>query len=227
MIKTFHTFDSWPEKYDLWFETPIGKLICRVEGELIRSMFHLEPGGLILDAGCGTGIFTRDLFKDNVAVAGLELSLPMLRKTVDKLRANHFYAVQGDMKRLPFASCRFDGAISVTAIEFIEDAEQAVAELFRVTKPGGYVLAATLNSLSPWAKRREAAGKAGHAIFKSVFFRSPDDMRMLSKAEPVIKTAVHFGKHEDPVSAAEIEAQGRARNSETGAFLVACWKKPF
>jgi ubiquinone/menaquinone biosynthesis C-methylase UbiE len=226
MIDTLHTFDDWPVKYDQWFETPIGKLIYRIEGELIRGMFQPKPGDRILDAGCGTGVFTRELLIGSNVVVGLELSFPMLLKAKEKLGTTSFDPLQGDMRVLPFGDNQFNRTISVTALEFIEEAKKAVDELFRVTKPGGCILAATLNSLSPWAKQRKAAGRAGHPIFKHVFFRSPDDMRALSATEPAIKTAVHFPKEEDPASALLIEKQGQAQHLETGAFLAACWKKP-
>ena len=63
------------------------------------------------------------------------------------------------MKNLPFTDNSFEKAISVTAIEFIRDARGAIGELFRITKPGGCIVVATLNSLSPWANRRKEAGK--------------------------------------------------------------------
>ena len=68
------------------------------------------------------------------------------------------------MLHLPFQDNRFDKFLSVTAIEFIEDAGAAVQEAFRVTKPGGSIVVATLNRLSPWASRRIEAAKKGHTF---------------------------------------------------------------
>jgi hypothetical protein len=42
----------------------------------------------------------------------------------------------------------------------------------------------------------------------------------------LIRTAVHFQKHDDPSRAAEIERDATARGLNTGAFLVALWEKP-
>ena len=53
-------FDEWPERYDQWFTTPIGKLIKEIEGKLIHELLDPRPEEKILDAGCGTGIFTLD-----------------------------------------------------------------------------------------------------------------------------------------------------------------------
>ncbi len=219
-------FEEWPEKYDRWFETPIGKLIEQFEKELIIKMLRPKRGECILDAGCGTGVFSRGLLAEGTFVVGLELSFPMLLRAGKKLEGAQFHMVQGDMQYLPFADNEFDKTISVSAIEFLEDAKEVIDELFRVTKPGGCLVVTTLNRLSPWATRRKAAAKEGHPIFKHVFHRSPDEMRKISPLEPFIKSAIHFKKEDDPVQAQKIEEQGQADDLDTGAFLAACWEKP-
>ena len=219
-------FDDWPERYDQWFETPIGELIKYYESELVLEMLNPAPGEHTLDVGCGTGVFTLDILSAGAHIVGLELSLPMLLRAGKKLEKYPFQRVQGEMRELPFADDVFDKAVSVTALEFIEDAKGAIGELFRVTKPGGYIVVATLNSLSPWASRREADGKKGHPIFRYAFFRSPHEMSRLSQVKGLIKTAIHFQKDDDPEHARKIEEKGRSKGLDTGAFIVACWEKP-
>ena len=118
----------------------------------------------------------------------------------------------------------FDKTVSVTALEFIEDEKRAVAELFRVTKPGGSVVVATLNSLSPWAiRRRENARQDKESVFNRVFFRSPAQLLAAAPVPGIVRTAVHFGKEDDPAELDRIEREGQGR--ETGAFLAARWEK--
>ena len=150
----------------------------------------------------------------------------MLVRAMFKNKGRHFLPVQGDMRNLPFAQAAFDKVVSVTAIEFIEKAKVAVKEMFRVTKPGGIIVIATLNSLSPWAHRRVEASKKGHPIFSHAFFRSPEDMAALSPVKGVIETAVHFEKTDDLDVAQKIEVESRKRWLNTGAFVAACWTKP-
>lgn len=219
-------FDEWPEKYDLWFETPIGRLVREYESRLLMEMVEPQKGERILDVGCGTGIFTVDLLDAGAYVTGLEISLPMLRHAVKKLRGYPFGPVRGDMRWLPFSDECFHKTVSVTAIEFIEEAESAVGELFRVTRPGGWVVVACLNSLSPWASRRKAAAQEGHAIFKNARFRSPAEIAELAPFPALIKSAIHFEKHEDPEVAVAMEKDGSNQGLETGAFLVVRWEKP-
>ena len=226
VIDMAEIFDQWPEKYDQWFETPMGQLIKGYEVELILNMLMPSRGELVLDAGCGTGVFTKPILDTGARVVGLELSHPMLVRTLTTCAPRDFKSVQGDMRRLPFGKDSFDKAVSITAIEFIEDAEVAFEEMYRVIKPGGIIVVATLNSLSPWAHRRKEAAKKGHPLFSHAIFRSPEELAGLSPVEGIIQTAIHFKKNDDLDLAQQIEKEGRERGLDTGAFVVARWVKP-
>jgi ubiquinone/menaquinone biosynthesis C-methylase UbiE len=220
-------FDEWPEAYDRWFTTPIGSLVKRYEAELILNLLNPKPGEMILDAGCGTGIFTGDILSSGSEVIGLDLSLPMLKRAALKFKGYPFQIVLADMLKVPFPESFFDKVVSVTALEFIEDGKAAIKELFRVTKRGGTVVAATLNSLSPWALRRSVEAKERHSIFEKAIFRSPDELCSLVPVEGVVETAIHFQKREDPGKAVQIEQQGKRNRLNTGAFVAVRWEKPW
>jgi ubiquinone/menaquinone biosynthesis C-methylase UbiE len=218
-------FDEWPEKYDRWFTTPIGLLIKRYESELLLHLSRPRSDEFILDAGCGTGVFTLNILSFGTHVIGVDLSLPMLSWAAQKTRGYHFQAVLADISFLPFPRNAFDKVVSVTALEFIEDGKGAMEELFRVTRKGGRIVVATLNRLSPWADRRRAEAKKGHSLFKKAIFRSPDELLALAPVEGVIRTAVYFQKEDDPLHAPEIEKEGQRKGLNTGAFVVGCWQK--
>ena len=219
-------FDGWTEEYDQWFRTPIGGLIFKYEQQLLLDMLRPTHGDTLLDAGCGTGIFTLDYVRRGSNVVGLDVSRQMLERARQRMTGLAFRAVVGDMRCLPFPDNAFDKCVSVTAIEFVRDAPTAVAELLRVAKPGGTVTVATLNSQSLWwAQRRRAAGARGHPLFRDVILRSPADMRALVPQLPCdLRTCVHFSKDEEVEAVPQIERD--AQQSLTGAFLVAQWVKP-
>ncbi|MCX5825239.1 MAG: methyltransferase domain-containing protein [Deltaproteobacteria bacterium] len=256
-------FDDWPERYDRWFETPVGKAVLKYEKELILELLRPGRGERILDAGSGTGIFTREFIALGAAVVGLDISLAMLvyaeKKAAlrrapgvkypmpiraglavprqgpgdkgpmplclgEKGQALYYSGVTADMTALPFADRTFDKSVSVAALEFVADEKRAVAELFRVTKPGGVVVVATLNSLSPWAARRSVnARRDPESIFNRVFFRSPAQLLAATSVPGMVRTAVHFGKEDDPATFDRSERQGEG--SDTGAFVAARWVK--
>ena len=218
-------FDEWPVKYDRWFTTPIGLLVKKYEAELLLDLLKPSHGDTILDAGCGTGMFTVDLISLGSRVIGLDVSLPMLARARQKSRGYPFQTVLGDILSLPFPDGSFDKVVSVTALEFIQDGKRAVGELFRVTRSGGCVVAATLNSLSPWASRRRVEAKKGHSLFSRAIFRSPDELLSLAPGEGLMRTAIHFQDDDDPEKAVQIESEGRRRGLDTGAFVAVRWEK--
>ena len=236
-------FDDWPERYDRWFETPVGKAVLHYESELILSLLRPGKGERILDAGSGTGIFTRQFLARGAEVVGVDISPAMLRHAKKKNRPDGdprnggetqpavsggpempFAAVAADMVSLPFAGGSFAKTVSVAALEFIADEKRAVAELFRVTRSGGEVVVATLNSLSPWAVRRSAeARRDPESIFNRAFFRSPLQLLAAAPVPGIVRTVIHFDKGDDPATFDRSEREGEGR--ETGAFVAACWQK--
>jgi ubiquinone/menaquinone biosynthesis C-methylase UbiE len=218
-------FDEWPEVYDRWFTTPIGSLVRKYEAELMLDLLKPKQGEIILDAGCGTGIFTTDILSSGPQVIGLDISLPMLIQAKKKLKEYPFWIILADMLNLPFPGSSFDKVVSVTALEFVEDAKGAIGELFRITKREGCIVVATLNSLSSWASRRKAEAKERHTIFEKAIFRSPDELRSLASIEGVAKTAIHFQKGDHPERAVGIEREGQRKNLNTGAFVAVRWQK--
>jgi ubiquinone/menaquinone biosynthesis C-methylase UbiE len=216
-------FDEWPERYNIWFTTPIGKLVKETEQELVDELLDPKPGETILDAGCGTGTFTLDFLEAGARVTGLDISRNMLGTAVKATVGYPFSAIEGDMLYLPFRDNSFDKTVSVTALEFIADAQKAVNEMFRITRPGGLVVVATLNSLSPWAERRDA--KSEKHILEDAYYRSPTDLLGLSLLKGAVKTVVHFRKDDDPAEAVKIEKSGQAEGLDTGAFAAVRWQK--
>jgi ubiquinone/menaquinone biosynthesis C-methylase UbiE len=219
-------FDEWPEKYDQWFTTPIGSLVKKYESELILNLLKPAPGELILDAGCGTGVFTSDIISSGSQVIGLDISFPMLRRAMEKSGGVRFHPISGDISTLPFREEAFDKVVSITALEFIAEVKSAVAELFRVTRRGGVVVVATLNSSSSWAARRKEEARKGHSIFSKAILRSPNDLLSLSPAHGVVRTAIHFDKKDSPEKAVEVEREGQDKEYITGAFAAVRWLKP-
>ena len=217
-------FDDSVEFYNKWFTTPIGKMVLETEQELINRFVNASPGDRILDAGCGTGIFTLDFLEAGAVVTGLDISRGMLLNAVKVLKNLPFYAVQSNMLKLPFPDDEFDKTVSITALEFIQDAQTAVNELFRITRPGGIVVVATLNSQSPWAVRRSQ--KVEDHLLENAFYRSPADLHSLVGLECETETVVHFMNDDNPEEAEEIEKAGKLRKLDTGAFVAVRWQKP-
>lgn len=93
----------------------------------------------ILDAGCGTGGML-DLFRTwpDAEAVGVDLSPEALRFSRGR---GHSRLVGGDLNCLPFRSDSFDVVTALDVIEHVADDDRAVAELTRVLRPGGILVA--------------------------------------------------------------------------------------
>ncbi len=109
------------EPYDRWFTTPVGRLVYAYEAQLLLELLDPQPGERILDAGCGSGIFTGEVLDRGATVVGLDLSLPMLGAAPPP-RPNPVLRPVRRPLGLPCADASFDRVWSMTAIEFIADA---------------------------------------------------------------------------------------------------------
>lgn len=218
-------FDDWVGRYNQWFTTPVGAMVKYYESKLLLEMLQPKADELILDIGCGTGIFTLDVLASGTNIVGLDISHPMLVQAEKETAEYSFQGVIGNMTELPFTNDSFDKVFSMTALEFVADAELAVNEMQRVARPGGTVVVTTLNSLSPWADRRKKEAEAGHMLFKNMTFRSPAELSLLAPEESRVKTAIHFLKEDSPEMIPAIEEEGRLQNKSTGAFVALTWRK--
>lgn len=99
-----------------------------------------EPGLVLLDVACGTGILARtaaDRVGPTGKVVGVDLSEGMLtvaRRLSPDLEWHH-----GDAEDLPFPDGAFDVVVCQSALMFFPDATQALREMGRVCKPHGTV----------------------------------------------------------------------------------------
>ena len=104
----------------------------------------LLPSNLtVADIGCGTGSLTFELARFAGKVIGVDLSNEMLRRAraLAKERAiRNVEFRQGDIFKLPLDSAGIDAVFCVMVMHFLPDPQSAIAELCRITRPGGSVI---------------------------------------------------------------------------------------
>lgn len=113
----------------------------------------LKPvlGGNIIDASCGSGLFSRLFAKSGLfsLVVALDYSENMLRQCYefvqqkDNFPKENFILVRADIARLPFVSSSIDAVHAGAALHCWPSPSAAVAEISRVLRPGGVFVATT------------------------------------------------------------------------------------
>lgn len=149
-----------PAAYDAWYRTPRGRWIGDIEYRLLRRQLALRPDETILDAGCGTGYFSRRMVQDGHPIVGVDLD-PAAAAYARASRAPSLSCVVANMTALPFADRSFDCVISVTSLCFVENEAQALKEILRVARRRFGLGLLNRDSLLYRAKSRDAGGYAG------------------------------------------------------------------
>jgi len=105
--------------------------------QLILEYFGDLNGKRVLDVGCGKGRFARVLGErfPGSAIVAFDLAEAMLRHVPDGMGR-----CAGSMTALPFQSEGFDFAYATESLEHAVDIDRTVAEMCRVTKPGGRIV---------------------------------------------------------------------------------------
>lgn len=139
-------FRAWAPLYDA---RPVQwALFRRVHRAMERSIdaLALSPRA-ICDVGCGTGLFTEDLARRHpgAQVVGLDLSAGMLAEA-RRHRPRSLQLVRGSVYDLPFPDASFDLLTNSISMHWYRDRERALAELCRVLRPGGFLIAAVPTS---------------------------------------------------------------------------------
>jgi len=116
---------------------------------LERQMAHrlaVTAGGRYLDVGCGTGDDVRGLARLVVPggeVVGIDSSEAMVAEATRRAEGTGLPVAfrRGDAHHLEFADGAFDGCRVRRVLTHLAEPQRAVAEMARVTRPGGRVVA--------------------------------------------------------------------------------------
>ncbi|HET6444488.1 MAG TPA: class I SAM-dependent methyltransferase [candidate division Zixibacteria bacterium] len=102
--------------------------------QMIRQWIDLS--GRVLDNGCGLGTYLEAFGRFGQDRYGLEVEFE--RALISRPKAEGI--VQGASETLPFSDSTFEFVLSNEVIEHVADDAGAMAEMVRVTKPGGRIL---------------------------------------------------------------------------------------
>src|SRR6184192_766332 len=158
---------------EIWnWESPAGKLRWARRVKMLSR--HLRPGMSVLELGCGTGYFTRELACSGANIVAVDVSPDLLEiAKANSSAPNVRYEIQNAYE-LSYPDAVFDSVVGSSVLHHLE-IQEAIREIYRVLKPSGTIYFTEPNMLNPqiaiqknvpWVKR-----KLGDSPDETAFFR--------------------------------------------------------
>ena len=132
-------------------------------------MADLKSDMKVLEVGCGTGYFTRELVKWCLNVTAIDISpdlLELARQEISQPGVN--FAVE-NAYAMSFGENQFDAVVGISVLHHL-DIERGLSEIFRVLKPGGLICFTEPNMMNP-----QIAVQKNIPFIKKLLGDSPDE----------------------------------------------------
>jgi len=207
-------FDFVAESYDEYYQSNFGKKIDFVEKRLVKTYLDKIPNKKALEIGCGTGHWTQFFSENNFEMIGIDISEKMIEQAKRKNIPNANFFVQ-NCENLNFPTENLENVFAITSLEFLENKEKAIEEIYRVLKPEGYFLIGCLNIHSYLGKIRNE-----NEIFKNADFFDAKSLDLILKkfGNPTIEGSALIDENLNVLDfESKIEAD---KLINEGAFLV-------
>jgi ubiquinone/menaquinone biosynthesis C-methylase UbiE len=134
-------YDDFAGWYERERHLPYHRMLDDLEVEIVE---RYGRGKDVLEVGCGTGLILGRVGGFARTATGIDLSGGMLAKAAARGQA----VAQASATDLPIATASVDVAYSFKVLAHIPDIAGAMAEMARVVRPGGYVIAEFYNARS-------------------------------------------------------------------------------
>jgi len=139
-MKIQEHYDTIADEYDHHYDRNRGRCYHRHISTYIMSV--LPENGILLDIGCGTGLFVERFIEAGGTAIGLDISRKMIEKARHRCKPCDFAIGTGE--KIPFCDNSFDGISSLLVFSYVKDPEAMMSEAYRVLKPGGSIAICTL-----------------------------------------------------------------------------------
>jgi ubiquinone/menaquinone biosynthesis C-methylase UbiE len=126
-------YDRFSPSYERERHRGYHRLIDDLELDLVR---RYGTGRDILEAGCGTGLLLAEAARVGRSAVGFDLSGGMLSRA----RERGLQVVQASLNQIPLPDASVDLVYSMKVLAHVPPIRQAIAEMVRVTRPGGHLL---------------------------------------------------------------------------------------
>ena len=131
-------YDEWADDYN----QNLQEWNYRAPAEAADQLaFHLSNVSIVLDVGCGTGLFAKALVrKCKCAITGIDISAASLVKARNLDIYSDLRRCDLQKPRLPFDTSQFDAVAAVGVMTYIAEPGALLTEMCRIVKPSGHIL---------------------------------------------------------------------------------------
>lgn len=145
------------------------------EAKYNAALADTKPTGLVLDVGCGTGLFFSHPSTKATGIVGIDTSKGLLHHARGRAkRAGNAALVQGDADHLPFVNHCFDAAFAFTVLQNMPKPLETLMEIHRTTRDGGAVVVTGLKKAFSPKALLQLLGRAG---FQAVSVRDDEGLK--------------------------------------------------
>jgi ubiquinone/menaquinone biosynthesis C-methylase UbiE len=120
-----------------------------------RAVTACGEGTTMLDAGCGSMLFSAEAYRADprVAVIGIDASLRMLRLARARLDSTRVALLQADVLQSPFRAGAFEVVTCLHVAHVLQDLPGLLGELRRILEPGGRLFLTSVVLVNHWRDR--------------------------------------------------------------------------
>jgi ubiquinone/menaquinone biosynthesis C-methylase UbiE len=163
------------QQYKVRYRFPFAAEFQQERNEIILDLLRGGGDMRVLDVGCGTGVMIDALAARFETILGLDASLEMMSgvdRTPRMKLKKPVLLVMGDAESLPFTDGSMDRIVCRSILHHAESVDRALAEVYRVLRPGGRVAVAEpmndnpLLRLARWIVRHGKSYGKIHTIDK-------------------------------------------------------------
>lgn len=131
----------------IWnWESPAGKRRWERRVRMLTS--HITPGMNVLEIGCGTGYYTKELEKTGAKITAIDVSPDLLNVARSRVSSKNVTFKIDNAYDMSFEDSIFDTVVGISVLHHLE-IERALKEIYRVLKPGGTIRFTEPNMLNP------------------------------------------------------------------------------
>ena len=168
-------YDDFAGWYERERHLPYHRMLDDLEVEVVE---RYGAGRDVLEVGCGTGLILGRVARFSRRAAGVDLSAGMLAPA----NARGLAVAQASATALPVATASVDVAYSFKVLAHVPDIGGALAEMARVVRPGGHVIAEFYNARSlrrlvKWLKPPTAVSATTHDEHVFTRYDTADEIR--------------------------------------------------